>query len=273
MASLPYLPYKLNGNASSSHMLIFLHGYPDTVDIWDPLLPTLSKDYQIVKISYPNFSSLRTDEKWGFDFPVIAEALKRTLDKIDLIPNESQTVVWKEKIIIAHDWGCYFSYFFDELYPGFIKGMVALDIAAYFDVSFPILLYQMTLALAFLIGGPIGNFFNNRFLRKNNYNPPWKKYITTSMNYPYYYLWRNIIRSSLGLENQYLKSYKPSFPVTFIYAKDKPYQFHNKKWLDWVEKNKGNHLAVSGGHWFIKRQKEIIIEQVRERVKKTNPKL
>lgn len=273
MSTLPYLPYKLTGNASSPYLLIFLHGFPDTFELWDPLITLLSKDFQCLNISYPNFASLKTEAKWGYDFPELIEAMKRTIDKVDLTPNESQTIVWKDKIFVSHDWGCYLSYFFDQQYPGFIKGMVALDIAAYFNVNFPIFLYQVILALAFLIGGSFGNFLTRRFLKQNNYRSPWEKYINTSLNYPYYYLWRNIFRSKLGLENQYLKNYKPSFPVTFIYAKDKPYQFHNKTWLQWLDKNQGSHQGVTGGHWFIKKQQQLLVEKVKERVKQIRSSL
>ena len=264
--SLPYLPYKLSGNLSSPYLLIFMHGYPDTFELWDPLIAPFALDFLCANISYPNFATLKQESKWGYDFPEITEALKRTLDKIDLTPNESNTVILKEKLLIAHDWGCFYGYIFDKKYPGYIKGMVALDVAPYFTPGIYEAAYQLTLAVGFLVGGTIGQFLTRKVLKLFEYQSPWSKYVNASMNYPYYYLYRNIFRSILGKDKPFLTGYVPSFPVTYIYAKDKKTQFQNQKWFDWLNKNKGICVAVNGGHWIMNKHKELIIEKVKERI-------
>jgi len=271
--SLHYLPYKLQGNLSSPYLLIFLHGYPDTFELWDKIILPFTSDFLCANISYPNFSNLKCEVKWGYDFPTITDALRRTLDKIDLTPNENNTMVLKEKILIAHDWGCFYSYCFDKKYPGYIKGMVALDVAPYITPSFSIISYQLTLALAFLLGGTVGEFLNRRILKLFGYKSPWEKYVNTSMNYPYYYFWKNAFKSMLGMEKTLLYGYKPSFPVTYIYAKDKSVQFQNQKWMDWLEKNNGICLGVTGGHWIMNNHADMVIEKIKERVNSLKAKL
>lgn len=271
--SLHYLPYKITGNLSSPYLLIFLHGWPDTLELWDPIISQLSADFLCANISYPNYSK-KTDAKWGYDFPQMIDALKNTIDKIDLTSNSSQTVVLKEKIVVAHDWGCYYNYYFDQQYPGYLKGMVTLDIAPNFNITRQIISYQLRLTLAFLIGGKFGRYLNAKFLNKVGYISPWQNDITPSWNYPYYYLWRNLFRARFGMEKLHLQGYKPSCPVSYIYAMDKPFQFQNTKWFKWLERNEGcSALGVKGGHWFLEKQKDLIVEKVRDRVKSLRAKL
>lgn len=47
--------------------------------------------------------------KWGRDFPEIIEDLKLTLDSLN--------IAGKKKLLVAHDWGCFYGYLFDQKYP------------------------------------------------------------------------------------------------------------------------------------------------------------
>ena len=71
----------------------------------------------------------------------------------------------------------------------------------------------------------------------------------------------------MRLNQRYLKNYLPSFPITYIYAKDKPLQFQKKEWFDWLEKHEGRYIAVSGGHWVMNKHSDLLIELIRERIK------
>ena len=76
-----------------------------------------------------------------------------------------------------------------------------------------------------------------------------------------------------GLDKKFLEGYKPSFPVSYIYAKDNIYKFYNKKWLDWLDRNNGTHVGVNGGHWIMNNHKDLVAETVRERIKSYKAKL
>jgi hypothetical protein len=97
--------------------------------------------------------------------------------------------------------------------------------------AFFILFYQWTLAFAFLIGGSIGKFITQKMVKYMKYKPAYFDSITGAGNYPYYYLWKNMFLSIFKLRTPYLKNYRPSVPITYLYGGKKPFQFHGKKWL------------------------------------------
>lgn len=258
---LSRLPFELIGKSSSQALLIFLHGWPDTYQLWDPLINSLSDDFLCLNISYPNFSGMSLESKWGYDFPVIAEALRKTIDDIPEIKE-------KEKIVVAHDWGCFYAYLFDKNYPRFFDSMVSLDVAPYIENNPLIPMYQLSLATAFLVDGFLGRLITKKFLKLLKYESPWEQSVSSHLNYPYYYLWKNIIKSKFGLSKQYLDNYSPSIPITYVYGKDKAVQFQSKKWFDWLEQNEGKCIGVEGGHWIMNNHPELLVNIIRESSKK-----
>lgn len=258
---LSRLPYEMIGNQSSSSVLIFLHGWPDTYHLWDPLIHHLSDDFLCLNISYPNFSTMSRESKWGYDFPAINQALKNTIDEV------YSEINVKEKIVVSHDWGCFFGYFLDQKYPKYIDSMVALDVSPYIKLNSSIAFYQLSLASAFLVDGILGKLITKKFLKIMQYESPWQKSISSHLNYPYYYFWKNAIKSKFGLADPLLKNYVPSIPITYLYAKDKPkhIQFQTQQWFDWLEKNQGKHIAVEGGHWFIEKNQDLLVNLIKER--------
>jgi hypothetical protein len=57
--------------------------------------------------------------------------------------------------------------------------------------------YQFTLAFAFLVGGPIGKSITQAMVRRFQYRPSYAEAINSSQNYPYYYLYRNMVLAAL----------------------------------------------------------------------------
>ena len=54
-----------------------------------------------------------------------------------------------------------------------------------------------------------------------------------------------------------------------MYAKNKPFHFHNEGFLKWLKENeKGNCELheVSGGHWVQVKHKDLIVEIIKRRV-------
>lgn len=56
MTKAPLLPFETLGNEKSDNLIVLLHGYPDTSDIWKDVINKIDKDAYIINISYPNFS-------------------------------------------------------------------------------------------------------------------------------------------------------------------------------------------------------------------------
>ena len=71
------LPYELRGNQTQKQILIFIHGWPDTLDLWEEIIPQFENNSIIINISY-NVNNI-----FGIDFPEINQRLKNTIDIVD----------------------------------------------------------------------------------------------------------------------------------------------------------------------------------------------
>ena len=98
------------------------------------------------------------------------------------------------------------------------------------------------------------------------HSPPYAEKVNSSQNYPYYYRWRNTLLSKIGLKTEYLTSYKPSVPVTYLYAMNKPCQLHGEKWLKMVEESGGEVHKMYAGHWFMKKYAKFITDLIQSRL-------
>lgn len=137
--------------------------------------------------------------------------------------------------MVGHDWGCFYGYMFDQKYPLFFKHMVMLDVPAKAQLrtakeSLFVLGYQSILVGAFLVGGPLGNILTQTMSRAFGHKPPYLNKISSSQNYPYYYLYRNLLRAKFLGTEKFLSGYRPSTGITYLYGKNKPFQFQGEKW-------------------------------------------
>ena len=57
--------------------------------------------------------------------------------------------------------------------------------------------YQLFLTISFIIGGPIGRFMTQAFVKMNKHNPPYVEQINANRNYPYFYMFINKIVSAV----------------------------------------------------------------------------
>lgn len=78
--------------------------------------------------------------------------------------------------------------------------------------------YQLYLTIAFLIGGSIGTFLTQKAVNFFKHDPPYKAAINSSQNYPYYYLWKNMLTTIFNKRKRFLAGYKPSAPIVYMYA-------------------------------------------------------
>lgn len=61
-------------------MLVFLHGWPDSIRLWDSVVENIDKENNfIICISYPNYHESEY-VRMGHDFPDMAERIKFTID-------------------------------------------------------------------------------------------------------------------------------------------------------------------------------------------------
>lgn len=116
------LEYYEAGNLESEELVVFLQGWPDNAEIWNWInwKEELSTKH-LLFINFPNTNG-KVDIKWGKDFPEIIEDLKLTISSLN--------VTKKKKLLVGHDWGCFYGYMFDQKYPGYFNEMIMMDVPA-----------------------------------------------------------------------------------------------------------------------------------------------
>ena len=94
------------GDLDSPDLVIFLQGWPDNAQLWEWI--NYKQELSSKHLLFMNFSNTngKVDMKWGKDFPEIVEDIKVTIERLDLTNK-------KNKILVAHDWGCVYGYMLD----------------------------------------------------------------------------------------------------------------------------------------------------------------
>ena len=265
ISNITSLPHRVTGNKESKTMLIFLHGYPNTINMWNKFVELLNPNFLCLAISYPNYSD-ELKLKWGMDFPDILRLLRKTIDDV-----EKSTENKYEKVLISHDWGSFIAYMFENENRGYLKDLISFDVSTSKNSdlysTFITLSYQSLCASAFFIRGPIGDnftrFFFNTFLSSSIYGISDKEIerIDSSWNYMYFYLFKNIIAI-----RQSLKDYFPKCNTAFFYGKDKPFMFHTEQFLDKVRSSPNGYVEeFDGGHWFFAGREQYFTDFITKR--------
>jgi pimeloyl-ACP methyl ester carboxylesterase len=109
--------------------------------------------------------------------------------------------------------------------------------------------YQFWLALAWKIGGSLGNWMTRSMARTLRCRTD-PASIGWQMNYPYAMRWFG----SVGGLSQ-LAPVQPGCPMLYVYGTRKPFMFHSPEWLAWVAAQPGNKVeALPTGHWVMVQQ-------------------
>ena len=226
-----------------SETILMLHGWPDTLALWDGTVDALQAHYRCVRLTLPGFESGPP----AVSLDAMCSLLLQVVD--NLSPGKAIT-------LLLHDWGCAFGYEFAMRHPQRVARVIALDIG---DHNAPALRrqwglreklavagYQLWLALAWKIGGPVGTSMTRLMARVLRAPAPPAR-ITHRMNYPYAMRW-------FGSAGGFAQAAQVdlSMPLLYLYGKRKPFMFHSQAWLDKVAQAPGSAvLALSCGHWLM----------------------
>ena len=148
-----------------------------------------------------------------------------------------------------------------------------MDVPAYVGLKgflpiIMVLFYQMTLLIAYLIGGMPGRLMTKGIIKWMKYSPAHYDTITASRNYPYYYNTKNVVTSIFNKQNLFLYKYKPSVPVVYIYGKKKPFQFHGERWIKYLnEHDKCEMHGMPTGHWIMNQEAKFITDLILRRLR------
>lgn len=116
-----------NGNVSFSdqgkgRVVVLLHGYLGSKEIWDKSIKNLSKTYRVIAIDLPGHGET---DCFGYvhSMDLMAKCVKAVLDQLRL----------KKYVIIGHSMGGYTALAFAELFPDNLKGLCLFHSTAYAD--------------------------------------------------------------------------------------------------------------------------------------------
>lgn len=231
--------------------ILMIHGWPDTYRLWDASVAALNGRYRCVRFTLPGFDLSRPGRAYSLD--EVVETIHRVV---------AQACAGGPVTLLLHDWGCFFGYQFALRHPESVERVIGVDIG---DAGSNrhraelggrgkrmIMAYQVWLALAWRIGGGIGNAMARGMARRMRC-PTAARSIGAQMGYPYALRWLGVAGGLRGL-----RSFDPQVPMLFLYAERKPFMFHSRPWAERIASRPGSRvLGFPTGHW-------IMIERPRE---------
>lgn len=239
---------------SGSHTLLMLHGWPDTLKLWDGTVAALQDQFRCVRLTLPGFDLAQPAR--ATSLARMSELLCQVLDQLS--PAQAVTLV-------LHDWGCAFGYEFAAQHPQRVARIVAVDIGDYNAKALQRALsptaklqvwgYQVWLALAWTLGRNLSQRLGNnmtRWMARALRCPVPAAQIGWPMNYPYAMRWFGLVGGLQGAAKV-----QPGCPLLYLYGQRKPFMFHSPGWLVQVAARPGS--AVQGfraGHWVMLDQPE-----------------
>jgi pimeloyl-ACP methyl ester carboxylesterase len=222
-------------------VILMLHGWPDTRTLWDGTVAALQDRATCARLTLPGFETGPASTS----LDGMCQLLRAVVDRTS--PDQPVT-------LLLHDWGCVFGYEFAMRHPQRVSRVVAVDVGDHNSGALlhswgakeklSVMAYQVWLAVAWQLGGPLGTRMTRamaRWLRC----PTDASSISYKMNYPYAMQWFGTAGGFKQASPIHL-----TMPLLFVYGERKPFMFHSDKWLEKVAAQPGS--AVQGlpcGHW------------------------
>ena len=223
--------------------VLMIHGWPDTLRLWDTTVEALKPHFRCVRFTLPGFDLSRPGRAHSLD-EVIA-ILRHVVE---------QTCPGQRVTLLVHDWGCLYGYQFALRHPELVARVVGVDIGdagsrahqAVLDTKAKLMVlgYQLWLALAWRIGGGVGDRMA-RWMAARLRCPAPPDSIGAQMGYPYAVQWFGV-KGGFGK----LHVFEPAVPMLYLYGQRKPFMFHSQAWLDRLAARPGSRvLGLPTGHW------------------------
>ncbi len=229
--------------------LLMLHGWPDTLRLWDGTVLALQDRYRCVRFTLP-----------GFDLAQPARAVSLDAMQRLLLAIADAVAPGRPVTLVLHDWGCMFGYEFAHRYPHRVARIVGLDIGDHHSPALRralgprgrrrVAAYQLWLALAWVVGRWGGTRWANRLTRwqvRQLRCPVPPDRVGWQMNYPYAMKWLGVQGGMAGLA-----PVAPTCPMLFFYGTRKYFMFHSPEWLAALEARAGSAaMALRASHWLM----------------------
>lgn len=228
---------------AGTETIVMIHGWPDTFRLWDRQVESLRASYRCIRFTLPGFEPGHPRQTFSLDG--VVEVIRHVVE---------QACGDRPVTLLLHDFGCFFGYQFALRHPQFVKRVVGVDVGdagsrrhlqeLSLKAKLSIFAYQLWLAAAWRISGPVGDWMARRMAAIAR-APADAAEVSAQMGYPYYVQWA-------GAAGGYrkAKSFVPACPMLFIYGKRKPFMFHSSAWAGDIASRPGCQvLAFDTGHW------------------------
>jgi pimeloyl-ACP methyl ester carboxylesterase len=223
--------------------IVMIHGWPDTYRLWDTQVDALKGLFRCVRFTLPGFDLSQKGRAYSLD---------EVVGVIRLVIGE--TCPDRRVTLLLHDWGCFFGYQFAMRYPQFVERVIGVDIGDAGSLRnrkelgaknmLMVAAYQMWLAIAWRIGGAIGNAMS-RWMAHVLRCPTDAKRIGSQMGYPYALSWMGVAGGLQGI-----RIFDPHCPMLYIYGERKPFMFHSSAWIERLATRPGcRTMGLPAGHW------------------------
>jgi cis-3-alkyl-4-acyloxetan-2-one decarboxylase len=236
--------------AGPADTLLFVHGWPDSLDLWDNMVAEFSPHRRCIRLTLP-----------GFDAPTAPAppALLHTLDDVNtaLVSVVQQANGGQPVTLVLHDWGCILGYHFANTHPDLVRRVVGMDIGDAGSAE-----HVRSLSLFGKLGvvayqRRLANLFRRAQRQPSDALDHAARQVAT---------WigvggdRNRVRAAMGwpYEQTRIGGFKASKrlqfsaqrPLLFLYGKRKPFMFHSPVWATSVARTAGCQVhGLEAGHW------------------------
>jgi pimeloyl-ACP methyl ester carboxylesterase len=226
----------------SGKPIVMIHGWPDTLRLWDGQVAALRERYRCVRFTLPGFDAAHPRRAYPLD--EVVETIR------GIVEEQGERVT-----LLLHDWGCLYGYQFAMRHPQLVARVVGVDIgdagsrAHLAEIGWRgkamIFAYQLFLALAWRIGGRLGDAMTRAMARLLRC-PTDRSAIGSQMAYPYAVRW---FGEAGGFKK--LRVFNPEVPMLFMYGEKKPVMFHSRTWAERLAHAPNRVVAFPTGHWIM----------------------
>ncbi len=101
--------YQIKGSGPD---IVLLHGFMESLEMWHPFLPSLTKDFSVVMIDLPGHGKSKCLDE-VHSMPLMAEQVKKILEKENI----------SKCTMVGHSMGGYVALAFAKEYPEYLNGL------------------------------------------------------------------------------------------------------------------------------------------------------
>jgi len=296
MCSLPTLPVTINlppstiPDGAKSPTLFFIHGWPDTSELWDDLVSHHNAlGYKCVRVTMPLYSS--SDFAFcgrysclGYNFSALADMLAAAVREGG--GSEDDPVH-----LVTHDWGSAYGFYLMAKHPKLVKSVVTMDIGVlnagilgpvdsqtirnlnFFGRKYQFFVIFIWLMSIIPVVGHVWRFLFWTLYCYKHGGTTKSGDILPSSCYSYWYFQTNarlerfirwITFGKAGywgypdwMHSVDLNSFPP-VPTLFLFGKKKDFMFHDDEWAAGLERrgDGSNAVGFECGHWLMREEKD-----------------